>query len=96
MRNVRRHDHLETITTTTSRTTGTNTSTRSGAAPTLRRDLLSAALSQPLELLSEQAVGEVLDRVDDDTHEVGTLVRTQLWDALRTIFSVVPMWVVAG
>ncbi|MGH3638608.1 MAG: ABC transporter ATP-binding protein, partial [Mycobacterium sp.] len=62
----------------------------------LRRDLLSAALNQPLELLSEQAVGEVLDRVDDDTHEVGTLVRMQLWDALRTVFSVLPMWVVAG
>lgn len=62
----------------------------------LRADLLSAALNQPLELLSEQAVGEVLDRVDDDTHEVGSLVRMQLWDAMRTVFSVVPMWIVAG
>lgn len=62
----------------------------------LRADLLTAALHQPLPLLSEQAVGEILDRVDDDTHEVGTLVRRQLWDALRTLFAVLPMWVVAG
>ena len=35
----------------------------------LRDDLLDAALGQPLPALSEQAVGEVLDRVDDDTRE---------------------------
>ena len=62
----------------------------------LRDDLLTAALRQPLERLSEQAVGEVLDRVDDDTHEVGTLVRLQVWDAMRTVFSTLPMWIVAG
>lgn len=62
----------------------------------LRADLLTAALNQPLDRLSEQAVGEVLDRVDDDTHEVGSLARQQLWDALRTIVSTVPMWIVAG
>ncbi len=62
----------------------------------LRADLLSAALHQPLRALSEQAVGEVLDRVDDDTQEVGTLVRRQVWDALRTLFAVLPMWIVAG
>ncbi|CAN5748206.1 ATP-binding cassette domain-containing protein [soil metagenome] len=62
----------------------------------LRADLLSAALNQPLEQLSEQAVGEILDRVDDDTHEVGSLVRMQVWDAMRTVFSVFPMWIVAG
>ncbi len=62
----------------------------------LRADLLEAALHQPLDVLSEQAVGEVLDRVDDDTHEVGTLVRRQVWDALGTLFAVVPLWVVAG
>src|SRR5689334_10613877 len=32
----------------------------------LRKDLLRAALNQPLSALSEQAVGEILDRVDDD------------------------------
>jgi len=62
----------------------------------LRGDLLDAALHQPLAVLSEQAVGEVLDRVDDDTHEVGTLLRQAAWAALRTLFGVVPMWVVAG
>lgn len=62
----------------------------------LRSDLLSAALRQPLATLSEQAVGEVLDRVDDDTHAVGTLVRRQLWSAGRTVVGTVPMWIVAG
>ena len=62
----------------------------------LRDDLLDAALHQPLAALSEQAVGEVLDRVDDDTHEVGSLVRMQVWMVLRALMSVVPMWVVAG
>ncbi|MBM0124669.1 ATP-binding cassette domain-containing protein [Pimelobacter simplex] len=62
----------------------------------LRGDLLSAALQQPLEHLTEQAVGEVLDRVDDDTHEVGTLLRQQIWMAMRTGFASVPMWLVAG
>jgi len=62
----------------------------------LRGDLLTAALHQPLATLTEQAVGEVLDRVDDDTHAVGTLVRRQLWGAGRTLVGAVPMWVVAG
>ncbi|MEO9325836.1 ABC transporter ATP-binding protein [Nocardioides sp. C4-1] len=62
----------------------------------LRGDLLAAALHQPLAALHEQAVGEVLDRVDDDTHEVGALLRRQVWDALGTLFAAVPMWVVAG
>lgn len=62
----------------------------------LREDLLDAALGQPLATLSEQAVGEILDRVDDDTHEVGNLVRWQLWMFARTVFGVLPMWIVAG
>jgi ABC-type multidrug transport system fused ATPase/permease subunit len=62
----------------------------------LRGDLLDAALHQPLGELTEQAVGEILDRVDDDTHEVGTLLRMQLWMAMRTAFGIVPMWIVAG
>lgn len=62
----------------------------------LRGDLLDAALHQPLAELTEQAVGEILDRVDDDTHEVGTLLRMQLWMAMRTAFGIVPMWIVAG
>lgn len=62
----------------------------------LREDLLRAALRQPLSALNEQAVGEVLDRVDDDTHEVGNLVRWQVWMIARTVFAAVPMWLVAG
>ncbi len=62
----------------------------------LRADLLTAALHQPLHELSATAVGEILDRVDDDTRAVGFLVRMQLWGAGRTVFGVVPMWVVAG
>ncbi|MDN5744574.1 MAG: ABC transporter ATP-binding protein/permease [Nocardioidaceae bacterium] len=66
------------------------------AAGRLRGDLLDAALHQPLEHLTEQAVGEVLDRVDDDTHEVGTLLRQQVWLLMRTAFGALPMWVIAG
>ncbi|WP_278236632.1 ABC transporter ATP-binding protein [Isoptericola sp. AK164] len=62
----------------------------------LRGDLLSAALHQPLGVLTEQAVGEILDRVDDDTHAVGALARRQLWGMGRTVVGVVPIWVVAG
>src|SRR3954452_4822788 len=62
----------------------------------LREDLLRAALRQPLSALSEQAVGEVLDRIDDDTHEVGNLVRWQIWMLARTLFGTLPMGLVAG
>src|SRR3954453_1957724 len=62
----------------------------------LREALLRAALRQPLSALNEQAVGEVLDRVDDDTHEVGNLVRWQIWMLSRTVFGAVPMWLVAS
>ena len=62
----------------------------------LRGDVLEAALHQPLADLTEQAVGEILDRVDDDTHEVGTLMRQQLWRVLLTVFALLPMWIVAG
>lgn len=62
----------------------------------LRGDLLTAALRQPLARLSEQAVGEIIDRVDDDAHAVGGLARNQLWDAVRTLAYAIPMWIVAG
>jgi ABC-type multidrug transport system fused ATPase/permease subunit len=62
----------------------------------LRGDLLAAALHQPLSALSEQAVGEVLDRVDDDTHELGALLRRLVWDFVRTLLRAGPMWIVAG
>ena len=62
----------------------------------MRADLLDAAMAQPLSELSEQAVGEVLDRIDDDTHEVGTLLRRDVWMVLRTILAAGPLWLVAG
>jgi ATP-binding cassette, subfamily B, bacterial len=62
----------------------------------LRGDLLTAALRQPLAALSEQAVGEIIDRVDDDAAAAGGLARHQTWDALRTLTYTVPMWIVAG
>src|SRR6476469_7350890 len=62
----------------------------------LRADLLDAALHQPLAALTDQAVGEVLDRVDDDTHEVGTLLRQSAWQAIRTVLASGPLWVVAA
>jgi ABC-type multidrug transport system fused ATPase/permease subunit len=62
----------------------------------LRADLLDAALHQPLSALTEQAVGEVLDRVDDDTHEVGVLLRQSAWQAIRTVLTSGPLWIVAG
>lgn len=62
----------------------------------LRADLLGAALHQTLDALSEQAVGEILDRVDDDTHELGTLLRRMAWDLVRMLLRLGPMWLVAG
>ena len=62
----------------------------------LRSDLLDAAMAQPLAELSEQAVGEVLDRIDDDTWEVGQLMRWGVWQAARTFLASGPLWVVAS
>ncbi|GAB7006093.1 ATP-binding cassette domain-containing protein [Nocardioides sp. AN3] len=62
----------------------------------LREDVLRAAMRQPLAALNEQAVGEILDRVDDDSHEVGNLMRWQLWMLFRALFATLPMWIVAG
>jgi len=62
----------------------------------LRADLLDAAMAQPLGELTEQAVGEVLDRIDDDTHEVGQLMRWNVWMACRTLLQAGPLWIVAG
>lgn len=61
----------------------------------LRNDLLDAALDQPLSAISEQAVGEILDRVDDDTREIASLVRIQGWMMLKAITLTVPMFAVA-
>ncbi len=62
----------------------------------LRSDLLDAVMHQPLSELSEQAVGEVLDRVDDDTHEIGTLLRQNAWMVIRLLLAAGPLLIVAG
>ncbi|MDP9399030.1 MAG: ABC transporter ATP-binding protein/permease, partial [Actinomycetota bacterium] len=62
----------------------------------LRGDLLHAALHQPLVALEEQAVGEVLDRVDDDATQVGTLLRRAGWEMGRAVLRSVLAWLVAG
>lgn len=62
----------------------------------LRADLLEAALAQPLPDLTEQAVGEILDRIDDDTWEVGQLLRWAVWMTAKTVLSAGPLWLIAG
>ena len=62
----------------------------------LRADLLDAALSQPLPVLAEQAVGEVIDRVDDDPRQLASLLREAAWDLGRALVRSVLAWVVAG
>ncbi|NIZ91633.1 ATP-binding cassette domain-containing protein [Kineococcus rubinsiae] len=62
----------------------------------LRGDLLQAALAQPLPALADQAVGEVLDRVDDDPRQLAQLLRTTGWDLARSLARSCLAWVVAG
>lgn len=62
----------------------------------LRADLLDAVMHQPLSSLTEQAVGEVLDRIDDDTHELGSLLRQNAWMVIRLTLAAGPLLVVAG
>ncbi|MGQ7297212.1 ATP-binding cassette domain-containing protein [Quadrisphaera sp. KR29] len=62
----------------------------------LRADLLDAALRQPLTSLESQGVGELLDRVDDDTRQLAQLVRQTGWQLGRALLRSVLAWVVAG
>ncbi|WP_432492899.1 ATP-binding cassette domain-containing protein [Kineococcus auxinigenes] len=62
----------------------------------LRADLLEAALAQPLPVLAEQAVGEVLDRVDDDPRQLARLLRETGWHLARALLRSSLAWVVAG
>jgi ABC-type multidrug transport system fused ATPase/permease subunit len=62
----------------------------------LRADLLDAVVNQPLEALTEQAVGETLDRIDDDTHELGSLLRQTAWQVIRLVLGGGPLLIVAG
>ena len=62
----------------------------------LRSDLLATVMHQPLSALGDQAVGEILDRIDDDTHEIGTLLRDSAWRVVRLALLSGPLLVVAG
>jgi len=62
----------------------------------LRADLLDAALHQPLTRLEEQGVGELLDRVDDDTRQLAVLLRISGWAMGRAVLRSVLAWVAAG
>ncbi|MDQ1680284.1 MAG: ATP-binding cassette, subfamily bacterial, partial [Frankiaceae bacterium] len=67
-----------------------------GAEGSLRGDLLHAALSQSLPALQEQAVGELIDRIDDDVTQVGRLSRRTGWEMGRSALRSVAAWLVAG
>ena len=62
----------------------------------LRADLLDSVMRQPVAALTEQAVGEILDRIDDDTHELGTLLRMSAWRVIRLALVALPLLLVAG
>ncbi len=62
----------------------------------LRADLLGAALGQPLPVLEEQAVGELMDRVDDDPRQLGVTLSRTGWAMGRSLLRSVLAWVVAG
>ncbi|WP_202925863.1 ATP-binding cassette domain-containing protein [Goekera deserti] len=62
----------------------------------LRADLLDAVLHQPLTTLEGQGVGELLDRVDDDTRQLATLLRISGWAMGRAVLRSVLAWVTAG
>ena len=62
----------------------------------LRADLVDAAWHQPLPVIEEQGVGEVLDRIDDDPYQVSTLLRFQGWQMVRAVVRSTMAWVVAG
>ena len=62
----------------------------------LRADLVDAAWHQPLPVIEEQGVGEVLDRIDDDPYQVSTLLRFQGWQMVRAVVRSAMAWVVAG
>jgi len=62
----------------------------------LRADLLTAALEQPVKVLTEQPSGEILDRVDDDTDALGYTIRWVMWQVARVLLATPLLVVVAG
>lgn len=66
------------------------------AETTLRAELITSALAQPLPALEEQGVGELLDRVDDDPAKLTWSVATLGVTAGQAVLATVVSWVVAG
>jgi ATP-binding cassette subfamily B protein len=62
----------------------------------LRADLLARTFHQPLVLLQERHAGEILDRIDDDVTQVGTLFRTTGVSLSRACLRGLLAWIVAG
>ncbi|WP_344419313.1 ABC transporter ATP-binding protein [Pseudonocardia ailaonensis] len=62
----------------------------------LRADLVDAVLAQPVARLEDQAVGELMDRVDDDARELGTLFRRIGWETGSAGLRSVAAWIAAG
>ena len=62
----------------------------------LRADLLSAALAQPVSVLTSQPAGEILDRVDDDTSAIGRFTRDILFMVIAFACGLIPLWIVAA
>ncbi|GAA1396616.1 ATP-binding cassette domain-containing protein [Pseudonocardia kongjuensis] len=62
----------------------------------LRADLLDSAFAQPLPRLEDQAVGELLDRVDDDARQLAQLIRRIGWETGRALIRSVLAWIAAG
>lgn len=66
------------------------------AEATLRSDLAAAALSQPLPALEEQAVGELLDRVNGDPERLTRAISGIGITLGQAAISLVVGWVTAG
>lgn len=62
----------------------------------IRARLLGAVMRQPLPVLEEQPVGELLERIDADPVRVAALARTTGWLTLQSALRIVLAWVVAG
>ncbi|BBG01646.1 MULTISPECIES: ABC transporter ATP-binding protein [Pseudonocardia] len=62
----------------------------------LRADLVDSAFAQPLPRLEDQAVGELLDRVDDDSRQLAQLIRRIGWETGRAVLRSALAWIAAG
>ena len=62
----------------------------------LRADLLTAALAQPVSVLTNQPAGEILDRVDDDTNSIGRFTREIVFMVIAFACGLIPLWIVAA